>query len=115
MYILARIVRLGSAPTSSREPPPHRDGNQNHPTFAASFLLCVLISTGWELVHAGSPLYVNMLLHISLFGQAQGQDCRKHCGHPSSSVKCSPKCYQSLQNCMRIFIQQHRECAVTYY
>lgn len=66
MYILAHTVRLGNSPSSSREPEPCPDGNKNHPTFPPSLLLCVLISAGWQLVHVDSPLYVNMLLHISL-------------------------------------------------
>lgn len=54
-----------------------------------SYHFCVLISTGWELVDADNPLYVIMLLYITLFGQAHGQGSRKQREYPSSSVKCS--------------------------
>lgn len=66
MYILAYIVRLRSAPTSSRELQPCPPGNKrNHPMFPPLLLLCVLISTEWEPVHVDSTLYDNMSQYIS--------------------------------------------------
>lgn len=69
MYIVAYIGRLGRAPTPSRKPQP----DVNHPNFALSLLLCVLVCTEWDLVHEDSPLYVSTLLHSSLFGQARAK------------------------------------------
>lgn len=71
MYILACVVRLGRALTPSRKPQP--DGNQNHPNFPLSLLLCVLVCTEWDLVHEDNSLYVSMLLRRSLFGQARAK------------------------------------------